>query len=102
MLAVRHLPESRFGRWLVLDSAVRAGASDQTLAENAGLVGLEGKALTALHPSGRVEVLGKRYDAVAELGFVEAGSEIVVRQAKGFSLVVKAAVHADKTQGDAE
>lgn len=55
----------------------------------AGLVGSEGEAVTALRPSGKALVEGRRLDVVAEGEFVDAGQAIVVTAAEGSRTVVR-------------
>ena len=53
------------------------------------LVGREGVAATALHPSGKVEVDGEHYDAVALGGFIEAGSRVRITKFENAQLYVR-------------
>jgi len=53
-------------------------------------VGQVGEALTPLRPAGKVMVDGRRYDAVAEVGYVEAGARVEVVRAEAGRLVVRA------------
>jgi membrane-bound serine protease (ClpP class) len=82
---------SRIGRRLVLggededfeaDAETAAAKSEharkQRLAELAGMVGLEGTAETPLRPVGTVRIDGRRRDALAESGVIDAGSPVVV------------------------
>lgn len=94
VLLVRYLPRSWFWDRLVLSAAVSATAGGEAFAPPAGaasdpLVGAEGVALTAMFPSGEVEVGGRRYQAQVELGHVAAGERIVVKARAGFGLVVE-------------
>ncbi len=48
------------------------------------LAGKKGKAFTKLRPAGKVEIDGEVYDAVAEMGFIDKNTPIVVtRQMHG-------------------
>lgn len=47
--------------------------------ENILLVGKEGIAHTVLRPSGVVEIEGETYDAIANLGFIDKGSKVIVK-----------------------
>jgi membrane-bound serine protease (ClpP class) len=58
-------------------------------ADAAALVGREGVAATSLHPSGQVEIEGRRYEARVEVGSVERGATIVVRAYSDFGLIVE-------------
>ncbi|NLZ94802.1 MAG: nodulation protein NfeD [Bacteroidales bacterium] len=52
------------------------------------LVGKTGVAATVLRPSGKVIVDGEYYDAVSDKGFIDKGSEVVVRRYGSFQLYV--------------
>ncbi len=54
------------------------------------LVGTEGQAATDLRPVGVVIINGKRYDALAELGIIPAGSRVRVTVIEGTQLKVRA------------
>ena len=88
-LAIRYLPNSRWGRRLVLSTAIEGGALDQVSSEQIELVGCTGVTATELRPAGKVEVSGKRYDAVSELDYITAGKAVRVVGQRGFSLVVR-------------
>ncbi|MCF8379507.1 MAG: nodulation protein NfeD [Bacteroidales bacterium] len=47
--------------------------------QNALLVGKEGIAHTVLRPSGLVDIDGETYDAVANIGFIDKGSKVIVK-----------------------
>jgi membrane-bound serine protease (ClpP class) len=92
VLLVRFLPKSWFWDRLVLSAAVSATAGGDAFAAPAAtdpLLGARGVALTAMFPSGEVEVDGRRYQAHVELGHVAAGDPVVVKARAGFSLVVE-------------
>jgi len=90
---VRFLPKSWFWDRLVLGATVSATAGGDALAVPVAtadpLLGAEGVALTAMFPSGEVEVNGRRYQAQAELGHVAAGDRVIVRRRTGFNLIVE-------------
>jgi membrane-bound serine protease (ClpP class) len=67
--------------------ALNSGGADQPAA--ASLVGQTGVAVTALFPSGQVEISGKRYEAKLEVGFADHGTPVRVTQVSGFSLIVE-------------
>lgn len=95
VLLVRFLPKSWFWDRLVLSAAVSATAGGDALAAPATagaadpILGAEGVALTAMFPSGEVEVNGRRYQAHVDLGHIAAGERVVVKARAGFSLVVE-------------
>jgi len=64
--------------------AARAAASRSRLARLEALVGHSGVAATDLRPAGFIEIDGRRLDAMAEAGLIEAGTPIrIVSAAEG-------------------
>ena len=53
------------------------------------LVGLRGRALTTLRPSGMVDFEGRRLDGVAEEGLIPPGSPILAVQVRSGRLIVR-------------
>jgi len=82
-LIARRLPSTRFGRALVLESAIKASVQVKV-----DLAGKEGLTLTVLRPAGAIDVDGQRYDVVTEGGFVEAGERVRVIKVEGARIVV--------------
>lgn len=72
-------------------SAQVAGGSTDAASHLAQLVGREAIAVTALRPSGQIEIDGQRYEARVQLGTVNAGRRVVVRGHTDFSLIVEEA-----------
>jgi membrane-bound serine protease (ClpP class) len=86
LLAVaRFLPRSRLGRVLILNDAVGAPAS----ATPAALLGRAGVAETALRPTGKALVDGRRVDVVSEGGFIDEGTAVEVVEVAGARVVVR-------------
>lgn len=52
-------------------------------------VGARGKALTPLHPGGRVEISGQRFEAHCRVGTIESGAPIRVVGQNDFNLIVE-------------
>jgi membrane-bound serine protease (ClpP class) len=52
------------------------------------LIGKTGIASTVLRPSGKVNIDGEFYDAVASHGMIDKGEEVVVRRYESFQLYV--------------
>ena len=50
---------------------------------------LVGSALTQMTPSGRVELVGKRYEARCAVGMIERGAKIRVARYEDFDVVVE-------------
>ena len=95
LILSRILPKSWIWNKLVLaeisGGEVREVTRETIGGDQAELLGQIGVALTALLPSGRVEVAGKTYDATAQLGSISKGDSVKVVGAKGFSLNVEKA-----------
>lgn len=70
-------------------AAQMAGSAPETGGEITSLVGQRGVAVTALRPSGQVEIGGRRYEAKVEVGGLDTGDAIVVRGRTDFGLVVE-------------
>lgn len=91
---LRILPESRLLSHLIHTSTLgqttvkRAGAEEGPAAG----VGAVGTAVTPLRPSGRVEIAGKPFDALADGTFVDAGSRVRVVRMDGAQVVVERVV----------
>ena len=89
-VAIRFLPQSKLGRSFVLSAAVTGSVSDLDEEEDDDeVVDQIGTALSDLRPSGKVTVAGRRYDALAQLGFVPEGTSVQVVRRQGYQLVVK-------------
>ena len=68
-----------------------AGLAEEASAGLSALVGRRGVAVTALRPGGQVEVEGRRYEAMVEVGALDRGAAIVVTGASDFALTVEKA-----------
>jgi membrane-bound serine protease (ClpP class) len=84
---LRFLP--RGGLWgkMVLDAAV--GGEPLPVGVASSLIGESGVAVTALFPSGQVEIGGRRYEASLAVGFADAGSPVRVTRVAEFGLTVE-------------
>lgn len=84
----RILPRTRIGRRMFLEKAVD-GTSQAPVAEKAAaVVGREAVALTALGPTGLVQVGGRSYEARCDSGFAVEGARLRVVRVETFQLVV--------------
>lgn len=81
------VPRTKLGKTLTLSTDV-AGYKSATQSMK-DLLGREGEALTPLGPSGLVKIDGKRYDAVAQGKWVDAGARIKVVQVTGNHLTIR-------------
>jgi membrane-bound serine protease (ClpP class) len=70
-------------------SAQTAGSDPGTAGMLHGLVGRRGVAATALRPGGQVEIDGRRFEAEVPVGAIDAGTPVIVRGHRDFSLVVE-------------
>lgn len=66
-----------------------AGVGPGGAAHVDSLIGQRGVAVTVLRPSGQVEIGGRRYEAIVEVGVVDAGDAVIVRGRTAFALLVE-------------
>ena len=90
-LLLRFMPRGGLWGHMVLESSI---GGETTLASAArqevSLIGATGRAVTALFPSGQIEIAGKRYDARLALGTVPPGTDVKVISVGEFELTVEA------------
>jgi len=87
---VRWAPRAPLARRFFLRQAEnRTGQGTPDAAGLKTLVGKEGTTASPLRPAGAVRVDGRRVDAVAESGMIEAGSTARVIRARGTDVVVR-------------
>jgi membrane-bound ClpP family serine protease len=94
--ALRVMPSTPVGRRLIYGDLTPEEA-DRGPTERArrqreelmALIGSEGLARTALRPVGAVEIGGKRYDALAESGYIPAGSRVRVHAVEDNQIKVR-------------
>lgn len=90
---LRFLPRGWFWDRMVLASAIGgssgAAADAPSVAGDGPLVGRRGVAVTALFPSGQVEIDGRRYEARLEVGAADPGARVVVTAQREFGLIVE-------------
>lgn len=87
---LRFMP--RGGLWgrMVLEGAIGGETTLASVARSEpSLIGATGKAVTALFPSGQIEIGGRRYDARLVLGTVSPGDEVRVTAVGEFDLKVE-------------
>jgi membrane-bound serine protease (ClpP class) len=68
-----------------------AGLGPDAALQVASLIGQRGVAVTVLRPSGQIEIDGQRFEAIADLGAVDAGDPVIVRGRTDFALMVEKA-----------
>jgi membrane-bound serine protease (ClpP class) len=81
------LPKSRLAKTFSMTGTV-AGTSQPPLADRSAVVGRRAVAVTALVPSGYVEIEGRRYEAFARDGHTRAGDALEVVDVDNFRLIV--------------
>ncbi len=69
---------TRLGLALNTEMKSEAGYVSVEKEKHSRLIGKKGIAYTVLRPAGKVEIEGELYDAVAELGFIEKGTPVIV------------------------
>jgi membrane-bound serine protease (ClpP class) len=91
LLAGRFFKDSWMERNLVLETA--AGGDGRTIRDERESklpqAGRKGVALTTLHPGGRVEIDGQRYEAHCSVGMIECGASVRVVGSSDFDLIVE-------------
>jgi len=88
---LRFLPSGGLWGKMVLAAAIGGENTGSSTARSApSLIGATGHAVTALFPSGQIEINGKRYDARLPLGTVPPGTPVKVISVGEFDLNVEA------------
>ncbi len=90
----RFLPRAWLWDRFVINATVssvaqKAGGASEI--ETDSLVGRRGLVMTALRPAGQIEIDGRRYEAKAPLGTIDAGVAVVVTGREDFALSVERA-----------
>ena len=94
---LKFLPHGGFWGGMVLESAVGGEpgsirplrTTDADAPAGMALLGHAGIAVTALFPSGQIEISGRRYEAKLAVGFADAGTPVTVTGVGEFGLVVE-------------
>ncbi|MCX6937864.1 MAG: NfeD family protein [Verrucomicrobia bacterium] len=87
----RILPRTRIGKRMFLKASIDA-TSQPAVAVGETVMGKEARAVTALSPTGLVEIEGRRYEARCDSGFADEGARLRVVRVESFQLVVMAEV----------
>lgn len=92
-VALHFLPRTSVGRRVILGAPSNEEVSpeDEQRRLLKSLVGKYGVTLSVMLPSGRVRIEGRLYDAMSEGLPIEANQSVVVVEARGGNLVVRAA-----------
>jgi membrane-bound serine protease (ClpP class) len=87
---LRFLPYLPFGRRLILETELLAGAGGGSTPESdRGWLGKSGRALSPLRPAGIAEIEGERVDVVSDGELIEPGVPVVVTRVDGNRIVVR-------------
>lgn len=94
VVLARFLPQGWIWDRMIVRSAISgsaqvAGGSVNVAHEIDALVGAEGIAVTALRPSGQIEIGGRRFEAKIEVGSIDPGESVRVRGRTDFGLIVE-------------
>lgn len=81
--------KSRAFQRLVLADEQQSGMGYVSSVKNADLINKEGVAKTALRPSGKIEIEGKWYDAIALDGYIEKDAWVYVEKHENYNLFVR-------------
>jgi len=92
----RFMPKGWVWDKMVVGSAIGGAAQTAGLGPEAALalgslIGQRGVAVTALRPSGQIEIAGRRLEAMVEIGAVDAGDPVIVRGRRDFGVIVEKA-----------
>lgn len=75
---------------MVLHTAMKSGEGYSSMEQGqSGLVGLIGKTISTLRPSGKIEIDGKVYNASAESGLIDVNIEVIVVSQQMSNLMVR-------------
>ncbi len=91
--ALKYLPQTRIGNWMVLEKAVAGGASlgEETTSQAESYEGRTGVAESDLRPAGKGRFEGKLLDITADGEFIEVGSALRIVKHEGSRVVVERA-----------
>jgi len=90
LVLLRFLPRLPFGRRLILETELLAGAAGGSAPESdRRWLGKSGTALSPLRPAGIAEIEGERVDVVSDGDLIEPGVPIVVTHVDGNRIVVR-------------
>jgi membrane-bound serine protease (ClpP class) len=90
LVLLRFLPRLPFGRRLILETGLAAGAGYASAPDtDKQWLGKDGLAVSPLRPSGIADIAGERLDVVSDGEFIEAGAQVVVARVDGNRIVVR-------------
>lgn len=85
----KSLMRSSLFKRLVLQDEQRADTGYTSSVPKINLINKDGVTKTVMRPSGKIEIDGVWYDAVALDGFIDVGEEIYVEKHENYSLFVR-------------
>ena len=90
LVMLRFLTRLPFGRRLILETELLAGAGGSSAPESdRRWLGKSGTALSPLRPAGNAEIEGELVDVVSDGEFIEPGAPVVVTRVDGNRIVVR-------------
>lgn len=81
------LPKTPLGKHFFLSREISTSSTALGI-EARDLIGKTATSVTVLSPSGYVTIAGKRYEAVSQSGQIAIGTELLVKDANHFQLIV--------------
>lgn len=95
-LLFKYMPGMPFFHRLVLTASETTKSGFVISSQPAGgsdLTGKKGKAITTLHPTGKIEVNNHTLDVVTDGEFIEKGQSVEIIEIRGNRIVVRAAIN---------
>ncbi|MFA5340841.1 MAG: NfeD family protein [Clostridia bacterium] len=89
VIAIRIATKSRLSKKLINSDTFSEKKGYLGVQDMSAAVGLKGRAITILRPSGKAEFEGKVMDVVTKGEFIEKEKDIIVEQVEGVRIVVK-------------
>lgn len=98
-VVLRTIPQTSLGKKVFLETEPtppeEADPLRRTFRE---LIGRTGRAVSLMMPAGRVEIDGKSYDALSDLGAVDPGTEVIVLRSEQATLIVRPTTESEKKE----
>ena len=88
-LIIKYIPKRNISKTLFLDTNLDKEGGFVSSKEVIELIGREGKSLTYLRPSGKIEIDGQIYDATTSGMYISKDTKVVVLNSVGSRLIVK-------------
>lgn len=88
-LIIKYIPKRNLSKTLFLDTNLDKEGGFVSSKEVIELIGREGKSLTYLRPSGKIDIDGQIYDATTSGMYISKDTKVVVLNSVGSRLIVK-------------